>query len=213
MGQRARKQREKEIRKSDIIDAAQRLFLKKGFSETTMNDIAREAEFTKKTLYAYFRSKEEIFLSVHLRGLEKRWQLQQSTLMNVSTGYEMLYSLARGYYKFYTQYPEYLRLQMHWDMNGINFNLVGKEYSDEFVKMNQKAINTIIEAMKIGEKDGTLKHEDNKEFVISYFLYSMRSILNQIIVIRENISFEKKEEYFFYFVKYFLSALTPTQVL
>jgi AcrR family transcriptional regulator len=51
MGIVERKNRERLNRKIDILNAAERIFYKKGFEYSTMDDIAKEAEFTKKTIY------------------------------------------------------------------------------------------------------------------------------------------------------------------
>ena len=53
MGTLERKEREKLARKIEIVNAAERVFFEKGFENSTMDDIAKEAEFTKKTLYSY----------------------------------------------------------------------------------------------------------------------------------------------------------------
>ena len=45
-----RKERERATRRREIIDAAQDLFLSKGFENTTMEEIAQRAEFGKPTL-------------------------------------------------------------------------------------------------------------------------------------------------------------------
>ena len=44
-----------------ILSVSKRLFLKKGFRETTTRDIAREAGVTLSNLYHYFASKDELF--------------------------------------------------------------------------------------------------------------------------------------------------------
>jgi len=44
-----------------IITAAEQLFLKKGIEKTTMDDISKEADYSKATIYVYFKSKDEIF--------------------------------------------------------------------------------------------------------------------------------------------------------
>lgn len=44
-----------------ILQVSKRLFLKKGFRETTTRDIAREAGITLSNLYHYFASKDELF--------------------------------------------------------------------------------------------------------------------------------------------------------
>ncbi len=44
-----------------ILDVSKRLFLKKGFRETTTREIAREAEINLSNLYHYFASKDDLF--------------------------------------------------------------------------------------------------------------------------------------------------------
>ena len=46
-----RKEREKEQRRNDIINAAEKLFFSKGYDNASMNDIANEVELSKATLY------------------------------------------------------------------------------------------------------------------------------------------------------------------
>jgi TetR/AcrR family transcriptional repressor of mexJK operon len=47
-----------------IVEAAEKLFLDKGFGSTSMDDIAKEAGVSKRTVYAHFTSKELLFSSV-----------------------------------------------------------------------------------------------------------------------------------------------------
>ena len=50
----------KEFHRSNILEVAKKLFLENGFIQTTMDDIAKVADYSKSTLYVYFKSKEEI---------------------------------------------------------------------------------------------------------------------------------------------------------
>ena len=55
-----RKEKEILLRKELIIDAAEELFIESGFEKTTMDNIAEKAEYTKPTLYKYFKNREDI---------------------------------------------------------------------------------------------------------------------------------------------------------
>lgn len=50
--------------KALLVDVARQLFAEKGFGATTMNDIALKSEKGRRTLYTYFKSKEEIYSAV-----------------------------------------------------------------------------------------------------------------------------------------------------
>ncbi len=54
-----------------LVDVARMLFAKKGFTNTTMNDIAVSSGKGRRTLYTYFSSKEEIYSAVIASELER----------------------------------------------------------------------------------------------------------------------------------------------
>jgi AcrR family transcriptional regulator len=50
----------KDLAKKRIIDAAYKIFYRKGYLSSTMNDVAKEVGVSKGSLYSYFKSKEEL---------------------------------------------------------------------------------------------------------------------------------------------------------
>jgi TetR/AcrR family transcriptional regulator, repressor of fatR-cypB operon len=62
--QPTRKEREKQAHRLEIMAAARKLFLRQDYYETTLEEIAREAQFGKGTIYNYFSSKEELFQAI-----------------------------------------------------------------------------------------------------------------------------------------------------
>jgi AcrR family transcriptional regulator len=59
------------MKKDQIIEAARSLFHKYGFKRVSMDEIAREAGVTKKTIYMYFNSKEELLKYFIQEEIEK----------------------------------------------------------------------------------------------------------------------------------------------
>ncbi|MDD7258202.1 MAG: TetR/AcrR family transcriptional regulator, partial [Prevotellaceae bacterium] len=54
-----------------LVDVARQLFAKKGLENTTMNDIAVASEKGRRTLYTYFKNKEEVYYAVIESELER----------------------------------------------------------------------------------------------------------------------------------------------
>lgn len=52
------------VKREQILDGAQCVFMREGFDAASMNDIAREAGVSKGTLYVYFRNKEDLFAAI-----------------------------------------------------------------------------------------------------------------------------------------------------
>lgn len=57
--------------REQIVSAARRLFVQKGVPETSMDDIAAEAEYSKSTIYVYFSGKEEIRYYIVLEEMRR----------------------------------------------------------------------------------------------------------------------------------------------
>lgn len=55
-----RKARERERHRQEILQAAERVFARKGVHAATVEEIAQEAEFSVGTLYNFFKSKDEL---------------------------------------------------------------------------------------------------------------------------------------------------------
>lgn len=70
MTRRSRMAHERLARKELILESAEKLFVEKGFTGTSINDIAAEADFSRTSIYQYFGSKEDIYLHILERYTE-----------------------------------------------------------------------------------------------------------------------------------------------
>ncbi len=60
----SRKEKERLFKQAAIMDAAVSIFAKKGYRDTTLDEIAITSEFGKGTIYNYFKSKEDIYSAI-----------------------------------------------------------------------------------------------------------------------------------------------------
>ena len=56
----SRKEREKQAHEFEILAAAERVFVSKGFNQATIEEIAREAEFSVGAIYNFFEGKQDL---------------------------------------------------------------------------------------------------------------------------------------------------------
>ena len=54
-----------------LVDVARQLFARMGFHNTTMNDIAQASQKGRRTLYTYFKNKDDVFDAVVEAELDK----------------------------------------------------------------------------------------------------------------------------------------------
>ncbi|RYF73677.1 MAG: TetR/AcrR family transcriptional regulator [Comamonadaceae bacterium] len=70
---RAKRERRKEARPGELLQAALDLFVEKGFAATRSEEVAARAGVSKGTLFLYFPSKEELFKAVVVENLAGRF--------------------------------------------------------------------------------------------------------------------------------------------
>jgi len=103
-------EREKERKRREIIDVAEKLFFKEGFKETSMDAIAKKAEYSKRTIYKYFGSKEEVYSAIALRGVELLQKIIMKGSENQKTGFDKLFSVARSLIELKKVNPNYAKV-------------------------------------------------------------------------------------------------------
>lgn len=151
----SRREREKQTREEAIINAAEKIFIEKSYSEASMEAIAKECEFTRKTLYQYFANKEDLYYTVVIRGFTILLDYFQKEIKNGNTGFKKLENLGFAYYKFYKDFPGTLNL-----MNYIGYVKSKKENMykrEEFNKITDLVAQTIAKIIDEGKSDGSIR--------------------------------------------------------
>jgi AcrR family transcriptional regulator len=71
--------------RTELIDAAERLFTAQGFHATSLDSVAAEAGYTKGAVYSNFASKEDLFFAIYERRLEQRVAEFEAILVSAPT--------------------------------------------------------------------------------------------------------------------------------
>ncbi len=179
MGIIERKEREKEHRKEEIIDAAQKVFFEKGLAAATMDEIADAAELSKGTLYLYYKSKEDMYLAVMMRGMEKLYAgLEQIVNSNDSTIQKLI--------KFGNRYEEYVHsnrefFRMFHFLQAPQFHKqVSEDMKQSCDVQSKKMWDLIIGLLKRGMEEGNFRSDLNPVEVAIILWSSTTSLLVRI---------------------------------
>ena len=103
----SRRQREKLERHETILDAAEQVFFRKGFDQTTMDDIARAAQLSRALLYVYFRDKNAIMRGVMLRAATSLRLRFENAVATCASGEQQIEGIGHAYYAFSVEEPDY----------------------------------------------------------------------------------------------------------
>jgi len=155
-----RRERRRTARRETILEAAQSLFTVRGVEATTMDDIARECDIAKGTIYLSFSSKDDIafaLLSGAIHELHER--LRASVATGAGTALELIQRIADAYYAFSQERPEafrYLFLVPHPDYAGK----VAPEVAEETAMLGFASLELLVGLLRQGVEEKSLAVRD-----------------------------------------------------
>lgn len=185
MGIAERREREKEQRKNDIINAAERVFFSKGHENATMDDVADEAELSKGTLYLYFKNKEDLYLAIHLRGNKILHSLFEKATASQKYGLDKTRAIGHAYVEYFQKYPDYFNAMIYYESRVINFD-DKDSVAVECLLEGKTTLETLINAIVTGIKDGSIR-SDIDPVKAAITLWGQTTGMVQIATFKEDI--------------------------
>lgn len=186
-----RKKKDIEIRRNAILDAVERIYEKGNFESITMDEIATEAEFTKQTLYTYFKGKDEIMASIYVRAANNINQMIKSTLdkKEFASGYEKLDIMRIVFTEIAEKKPIYTKMMSIYQLKDLSeFKDLG--IYDEIITKNANLTNYMSHCINKGILDGSIA--SNTE-VQSGVLFLKALILGAVSMINYNEQYMRQE--------------------
>lgn len=190
MGIAERKEREKQIRRKEILDAAEEIFFAVNGDKGTMDDVAKKVELSKGTLYLYFRNKTDLMYAIAERGVSLLQEYFSNVLKPELTGKEQLSDLGDEFVRFVEDYPRHFELILRFEVTEPR-----PSHADDKLLM-EPALSLLREALVRGQMDSTIR-DDLSENEIVIILWSqmvglMQSILRKERYIdRYNVDFKR----------------------
>jgi len=157
-----KRERRKEARPGELLNAALDLFVEKGFSATRVEEVAARAGVSKGTLFLYFQSKEDLFKAVVRENIANKfptWQEEFITFEGSSS--DMLrYALVSWWERIgNTRASGITKLVMS---EAQNFPEIAEFYQEEVIKPGNAMIRRILER---GVQSGEFRDIDLEQAV------------------------------------------------
>jgi AcrR family transcriptional regulator len=156
MGISERREREKERRRNEIIESAERVFFSKGWTVATMDDVAADAELSKATLYLYFKSKEELYVAILVRGSRILNSMFEEAVRNKENGLLMSEAIGRAYVSFFYEYPDYFNALTYFESKGFDIDETN-EYARECESLRDGTMGLVAGSIQAGIDDGSIR--------------------------------------------------------
>ncbi|MEO7214745.1 TetR/AcrR family transcriptional regulator [Mucilaginibacter sp.] len=151
-----RKLEEKQEMHERILNGARKIFLEKGYAQTSMRNIASEINYSPGSLYFYFKDKSEIFQELHKEGF--RLLLRQlRVLEKVADPFERLKAMGRIFIQFAQENKDYYNLMFLVEEPE-------KMPQDGGFQIAQEAIDSLSSVIKECQEKGKFKDMDTEDF-------------------------------------------------
>jgi AcrR family transcriptional regulator len=157
MGTKERRELEKQNRKQQIMNGAKDLFLSKSLGSVRIEDIAQKTELSVGTIYQYFKSKEELFVSLNLSGLRRLRERAQEIAEDPTTSTEeKILRYKDAMYETYTDDPVALQAVIHGFLEESAYT-IGKELLKEIIDLGRELQAIVASIYEEGVRQGQFK--------------------------------------------------------
>lgn len=176
----SRKERERLFKKQEILDAAIKLFAKKGFKATTLDEIAEESEFGKGTIYNYFSNKEEIYkeIIIYISALHKKSTIEVE--QNTDTFYDFILESNKKHMMFCLNNKDAFFLLIYSIMH--HSKSTSCEISELMDKNHKEMLSFFVDRTKKAMKKFEIKDYDPEKIVRLFrgmtFIYLYESLIS-----------------------------------
>lgn len=174
-----------------ILEVATVLFKKYGLKSITMDDVAREAGISKKTLYSFFENKNHLIGSIISDFLNRHATQAREINNRAATAIEEYYLISKMVLSSFSDLPPALVYDLR------------KYHSDVWVQVERFQNGVVTEIMKEnlrrGIAEGIYRGCMNVEIIAAIYSHSVNNLLQQGVIPDKEYTFEQIfREFFIY---------------
>ncbi len=178
MGSQERIKRVKEQRRADILDAAEKVFFSRGF-DAKLSDIAEQAELAKGTIYLYFNSKEDLYFSVLLRGLDILAEMFEKAFDTTLSPVEQLRTYSTEYASYFREHRPFFRMLYRYEHPRIRTQ-VSPAILHQLSRRSKGLLTFVANAIKRGIHEGLFRSDLDPLQATVVLWTSLSGILREI---------------------------------
>src|SRR5947199_286668 len=144
-------------RRQAILVAARKVFARQGYAATVVDDVAVEAGIGKGTLYLYFPSKEQIYLTALLEDARELDRLSREAMAAAPGWREKLKAYIDVKLGYFDTNPEFVRIYM---TEFRNMCMHGKPLASELYHLVQEGEARLAQVFAAAAAKGEIRQVD-----------------------------------------------------
>ena len=155
-----------DIRKDQLMNAAQVVVASKGYDQTRMDDIVEKAQLSKGAIYWYYKSKKDIYLSLIDYWFNEYSAGVLKSLEDKDSSSEQLKSLFEYFVDQFDQNPDTFKIMVEfWRTSGLDV-----DFNNKLQDIYSQFLEYIIDIIKNGIYSGEFKEVDPRITALSILI-------------------------------------------
>jgi AcrR family transcriptional regulator len=179
-----RREEEKERRRAEILDAAQALYLEKGWDALTVDQVARSARLSRALVYVYFRDKEELLFAIGERAMHLLRNRFTEAAARHSRGLDQIEAIGRAYMSYAYEFPHYFDFCSRFQAHSVAVEPGSHEGA--CVIAGDEVLGTVVGAITSGIRDGSIRPDVGEPTMLAVTLWAFTHGLIQVAMAKGN---------------------------
>ena len=172
-----RKKEPAAFHREQIAAAAEQLFAMKGIAAATMDEIARAANYSKATLYVYFKNKEEIVGALVLESMKMLYERIRSAMSAGTDSRSRYRAVCNELVRYQEQFPFYFEIALG-EIN-VDFDKPESlEVEKETFIVGERINGEIAELFREGMEKGSLRPDIRIPQTVFLFWASLAGVIS-----------------------------------
>jgi len=168
----ARRLEEKERRRNDILDAAERVAAVTGLEGLTMDQVARDARLSRGLLYVYFQDKTDLVAGICERALVGLHARFTALLNDAESGLGQVLAMGRAYVAFAAECPVQFEILARHEATDASAANAGTNHG-ACLAAGARVHELIAATLEVGMRDGSVSPAAGETNTIALSLWAM----------------------------------------
>jgi AcrR family transcriptional regulator len=148
-----------DLSRTQLLDAAEEVFGRKGFHESTLKEVAELAGFSVGSVYSFFENKDDLFRQVYLRRGDEYMPALRRVLQSRATATEVLHRLVTFQVQFFRDHPHFGRLYL-WHSGHVLGAEVSPSFDEAILANFEEAMTLQSKLFARGQRAGLFRRGD-----------------------------------------------------
>jgi TetR/AcrR family transcriptional regulator len=173
-----RRVEEKERRRTEILDAADSLYAKRGWDMVTVEQVARGARLSRALVYVYFKDKEELLFAIGERAMVLLRERFIAASAGQSRGMEKIEAIGRAYMGYAFEFPHYFDFCSRFHAHSMSPEPGSQDLACRAA--GDGAIGAVVDAIEVGIRDGSIRKDVGDPMMLAVSLWAFTHGLTQL---------------------------------